>query len=865
MNLDDEMYDYADDEDFYDDDDEAFENDKDDIYSVENLMENIFSIVGDSFPKSQVLDALQKNNYSVEKSISFLLDSSAKPYLNLNTKQTSAYKFKTLRMRTHLRIDKDCVRLITHNRIRIKFSWKKEKINLKSKISSLQSKVPSPVLFHGDNSVFSPPSLSIQPANIFPNISSSNMDTSVNNALNGSFPQTRNLFANDSLYTFPPSLSQTQSRFEQYSLNTLQNNSIPSLSSIASQSTLFGNSSLFSPAVPLSEQSVPLSSLLQTGIPSLNSLTLQNSLNGVDQIGPASQPPSLFTNNSIFSIPSQTQFKSLNVLQSGGIPSLKSFSLPDSSNSSSTFKTALAAINNQQLTSIVQPQRNSIWGDLSSFAPTQTLAIPENCSKPSKAIAEYVKLDSLAMISDSSHNLEKFEPSELATVVCLHSEPPINKTVTDFTDLNLFWISGNASSFKFDIPSPDDVVKFARDASKNKTNTPSVPQAKSTPKTLKPSKTITSGPPKPLVKDLKMSVDFSAQPLVTKIDQIRSDVEGLRLEPDKLVSEPPKTKAKKIDLISEFEKRNSGKVGLNLVVVGHVDAGKSTIMGHLLYLLGEVSDRVMKKHERDSTKAKKSSFQFAWVLDECEEERERGITMDIAITHFETTSRKFTLLDAPGHRDFIPNMISGAAQADVALLVVDATVGEFETGFGVGGQTREHALLVRSLGVLQIVVAVNKMDMAEWSKKRFDEIQGVVSTFLIGAGFKKDKIRFVPCSGFSSVNLIQRGKSVLKWWDGPTLVELLDTFEVPSRPVEKPFRMAVTDYFKGGAGNGGGAATVGGRIESGGLQTGDRVKFVPFGDIGTVKDILLGEDSVNWAVAGDNILITVNGIDFQHL
>ncbi|KAJ3091066.1 HBS1-like protein, partial [Quaeritorhiza haematococci] len=301
-----------------------------------------------------------------------------------------------------------------------------------------------------------------------------------------------------------------------------------------------------------------------------------------------------------------------------------------------------------------------------------------------------------------------------------------------------------------------------------------------------------------------------------------------------------KSNVKKVDVVEEYKKRAMEKESLNLVVVGHVDAGKSTLMGHVLYLLGEVSDRTMKRYERDSEKMKKSSFAFAWVLDETEEERSRGITMDVAITKFQTEHRRFTLLDAPGHRDFIPNMISGAAQADVAILVVDSTTGEFEAGFESGGQTREHALLIRSLGVAQLVVAVNKLDVMNWSQARYQEIVNKLTAFLTQAGFRKSKVTFIPTSGYTGENLLKRENEELKkWYSGPTLVEQIDRFEVPQRPIDKPFRLSVVDFFKGSissaGGGGSGAVSMSGRIESGHVQIGDQVAVMPINEIGIVR------------------------------
>ncbi|XP_034846609.1 HBS1-like protein isoform X1 [Mirounga leonina] len=314
-----------------------------------------------------------------------------------------------------------------------------------------------------------------------------------------------------------------------------------------------------------------------------------------------------------------------------------------------------------------------------------------------------------------------------------------------------------------------------------------------------------------------------------------------------------------IDVKAELEKRQGGKQLLNLVVIGHVDAGKSTLMGHMLYLLGNVNKRTMHKYEQESKKAGKASFAYAWVLDETGEERERGVTMDVGMTKFETTTKVITLMDAPGHKDFIPNMITGAAQADVAVLVVDASRGEFEAGFETGGQTREHGLLVRSLGVTQLAVAVNKMDQVNWQQERFQEITGKLGHFLKQAGFKESDVAFIPTSGLSGENLITRSQSseLTKWYKGLCLLEQIDSFKPPQRSIDKPFRLCVADVFK----DQGSGFCVTGKIEAGYIQTGDRLLAMPPNETCTAKGITLHDEPVDWAAAGDHVSLTLVGMD----
>lgn len=300
------------------------------------------------------------------------------------------------------------------------------------------------------------------------------------------------------------------------------------------------------------------------------------------------------------------------------------------------------------------------------------------------------------------------------------------------------------------------------------------------------------------------------------------------------------------------------KTALNLIVIGHVDSGKSTLMGHLLLLLGNVDQRQMHKHKTESEKAGKGSFAFAWVLDESAEERARGVTMDIGKTRFQTEKKSVILLDAPGHKDFIPNMISGATQADAALLVANATTGEFETGFDLGGQTREHTMLVRSLGVNQLAVVVNQLDKTNWSETRFNEVRQMLQPFLKQTGFPKAE--FVPASGYQGVNLKDPPPGdhpLAKWYKGRTLAQVIDCFDDPVRNTEKPLRLCISNVYKGVTGN----LTVEGKVETGSVEAGDRVVVMPNGTTAQVK-MVQGEEGLSSeiAYAGDQSLVSLTGV-----
>ena len=299
------------------------------------------------------------------------------------------------------------------------------------------------------------------------------------------------------------------------------------------------------------------------------------------------------------------------------------------------------------------------------------------------------------------------------------------------------------------------------------------------------------------------------------------------------------------------------KPHLNLVIIGHVDHGKSTTMGHLLYLAGAIDDRTIKQYEEEAERLGKETFKFAWVLDSLKEERERGLTIDLRFLKFETPNYFFTVIDAPGHRDFVKNMITGASQADAAVLFVSAKKGEFEAGIGPGGQTREHAFLAFTLGVRQLVVAINKMDdpSVNWSQERYEEIKKEISRMLRLVGYNPDNINFVPTSGWTGDNLVKKSDK-MPWYKGPTLYEALDAFKMPPKPIDKPLRIPIQDVYTI---TGVGTVPVG-RVETGVLKEGDKVIFMPANKVGEVKSIETHHVRIQRAEPGDNIGFNVRGV-----
>jgi len=316
------------------------------------------------------------------------------------------------------------------------------------------------------------------------------------------------------------------------------------------------------------------------------------------------------------------------------------------------------------------------------------------------------------------------------------------------------------------------------------------------------------------------------------------------------------------------------KVHVNIVVIGHVDSGKSTTTGHLIYQCGGIDKRTIEKFEKESQESGKGSFKYAWVLDKLKAERERGITIDIALWKFETPRYYVTIIDAPGHRDFIKNMITGTSQADCGVLIIASGTGEFEAGISKNGQTREHALLAYTLGVKQLIVAVNKMDSTAppYSQARFEEIQKEVSGFIKKVGYNPAAVPFIPISGWHGDNMLETSKNMAwyKGWaverkegkaSGTTLLEGLDSIVPPTRPTGKPLRLPLQDVYKIG-----GIGTVPvGRVETGIIKPGMVVTFAPCQVSTEVKSVEMHHESLPEASPGDNVGFNVKNVSVKDI
>ncbi len=291
------------------------------------------------------------------------------------------------------------------------------------------------------------------------------------------------------------------------------------------------------------------------------------------------------------------------------------------------------------------------------------------------------------------------------------------------------------------------------------------------------------------------------------------------------------------------------KPHVNLVFVGHVDHGKSTLMGRLFFERGVMSEQELKKYKKLATEYGKSTWEYAYATDITEEERKRGLTIDLSHKKFETDNYEVTLIDAPGHRDFVKNMITGASQADAAVLVVAASE-------GIMPQTTEHLFLCKTQGVKQMIVAINKMDLVKYDEEKFKQIKADITKLLKRVGYDVSKIPFIPTSAVDGTNVAKKTPEFTKWYDGPSLYDAVDSIEKPEKPVDLPLRVPIQDVYTI---KGIGTVPVG-RVDSGVLKIGDKVAFMPEGVTGEIKSIEMHHEQVKEAEPGDNIGFHVRGI-----
>uniref|UniRef100_A0A6Q2Z5N3 Tr-type G domain-containing protein n=1 Tax=Esox lucius TaxID=8010 RepID=A0A6Q2Z5N3_ESOLU len=303
------------------------------------------------------------------------------------------------------------------------------------------------------------------------------------------------------------------------------------------------------------------------------------------------------------------------------------------------------------------------------------------------------------------------------------------------------------------------------------------------------------------------------------------------------------------------------KEHVNVVFIGHVDAGKSTIGGQIMYLTGMVEKRTLEKYEREAKEKNRETWYLSWALDTNQEERDKGKTVEVGRAYFETEKKHFTILDAPGHKSFVPNMIGGASQADLAVLVISARKGEFETGFEKGGQTREHAMLAKTAGVKHLIILVNKMDdpTVNWSLERYEECKEKLVPFLKKVGFnpKKD-IHFMPCSGLTGANLKEPVESCT-WYTGLPFIPHLDSLPNLNRSSDGPVRLPIVDKYKDMG------TVILGKLESGSISKAQQLVMMPNRHTVEVLSLLSDDVETDDAAPGENLKLRLKGIEEEEI
>uniref|UniRef100_A0A8C4GRQ4 G1 to S phase transition 1 n=1 Tax=Dicentrarchus labrax TaxID=13489 RepID=A0A8C4GRQ4_DICLA len=303
------------------------------------------------------------------------------------------------------------------------------------------------------------------------------------------------------------------------------------------------------------------------------------------------------------------------------------------------------------------------------------------------------------------------------------------------------------------------------------------------------------------------------------------------------------------------------KEHVNVVFIGHVDAGKSTIGGQIMYLTGMVDKRTLEKYEREAKEKNRETWYLSWALDTNQEERDKGKTVEVGRAYFETEKKHFTILDAPGHKSFVPNMIGGASQADLAVLVISARKGEFETGFEKGGQTREHAMLAKTAGVKHLIVLINKMDdpTVNWSLERYEECKEKLVPFLKKVGFnpKKD-IHFMPCSGLTGANL-KDPVTECPWYTGLPFIDHLDSLPNFTRSSDGPVRLPIVDKYKDMG------TVILGKLESGSISKAQQLVMMPNRHTVEVLSLLSDDVETDDATPGENLKLRLKGIEEEEI